>query len=271
MRYYSAIHDPDESDAHSPLNSVFMSLLALAGLAHRLSPPRLAILGISPRARRPRGGGSQRFPCPECHQPGMLTLVQFQSCARTGRIACGDGMDGEGEDGHEYIYQEARPPLACGRKVVLRDSVPTKQGVVYQQGHPLYVYVYDKEENYGDGELYCTPAPRRPAQPESVSPIPTPTLPSLSRRSLLRPFATPSLVQSRLLSAWLSFPSLLAGLAHLRRIFMRWVTMYILLLEMTSSTRRWRRLRQHILLSGTLGRRQTLRLRTGPQVQLVLE
>ena len=78
-----------------------------------------------------------------------------------GRIVYEDGLEDEDEDEYEYIYQETRPPLARGRETVLRDSVPTKQRVVYQQAHPQYVYVYDGEEEYEDGELYYAPAPDR--------------------------------------------------------------------------------------------------------------
>ncbi len=61
---------------------IHMSLLALAGLARRPSPPRPSILGIPLRGRRRRpGGGSRRLPCPECHRPGILVV---QSCARRG-------------------------------------------------------------------------------------------------------------------------------------------------------------------------------------------
>ena len=81
------------------------------------------------------------------------------------------------EDEYEYIYQETRPPLARGQEVILRDSVPTKQRAMYQQAHPQYVYIYEGDEEYEDGELYYAPAPpqdpnalvRRPAQPKSMS------------------------------------------------------------------------------------------------------
>ena len=94
-----------------------------------------------------------------------------------GRVVYEEGLDDEDEDEYEYIYQATRPPLARGREVVLRDSVPTKQRVVYQQAHPQYVYVYEGEEECEGGELCYAPAPprhpyavaRRPAQPKSMS------------------------------------------------------------------------------------------------------
>jgi hypothetical protein len=93
-----------------------------------------------------------------------------------GRIVYEDGLEDDEEE-YEYIYQETRPPFPRGRDVGLRAPVPTKQRVVYQQAHPQYVYVYEGEEEYEDGELYYSPAPpqdppalvRRPAQPKSTS------------------------------------------------------------------------------------------------------
>jgi hypothetical protein len=96
-----------------------------------------------------------------------------------GRIVYEDMLEDDEED-YEYIYQETRPPLARRREVVLRDSVPTKQRAVYQQAqqaHPQYVYVYEGEDEYEEGELYYAPAPpqdshtlvRRPAQPKAMS------------------------------------------------------------------------------------------------------
>ena len=93
-----------------------------------------------------------------------------------GRIVYEGGLEDD-EDDYEYIYQETRPPLARGREVVLRDFVPTKQRAAHQQAPPQYVFVYEGEEEYEDGELYYTPAPpqdshalvRRPAQPKAMS------------------------------------------------------------------------------------------------------
>ena len=93
-----------------------------------------------------------------------------------GRIVYEDALDDDEED-YEYIYQETRPPLVRGREVIVRDSMPTRQRTVYQQAHPQYVYVYEGEEEYEDGELYYAPAPpldshavvRRPTQPKSMS------------------------------------------------------------------------------------------------------
>ena len=110
--------------------------------------------------------------------PAKLARSRASSVMRktAGRIIYEDGMDDD-EDEYEYIYQETRPPLARGREVILRDSVPTKQRAVYQQAHPQYVYIYEGDEEYEDGELYYAPAPpqdpnalvRRPAQPKSMS------------------------------------------------------------------------------------------------------
>ena len=92
-----------------------------------------------------------------------------------GRIVYEDGLEDDYEEEYEYIYEDPRQPL------VLRASAPPKQRerVVYQQAHPQYVYVYEGEEEYEDGELCYTPAPpqdahthtRRPApaQPKAVS------------------------------------------------------------------------------------------------------
>ena len=82
-----------------------------------------------------------------------------------------DEDDDDDEEEYEYIYRE---PRQRRREVVLRTSGPAKQRLVYQykQVHPQYVYVYDGEEEYEDGELYYAPAPppalaRRPAPPNT--------------------------------------------------------------------------------------------------------
>ena len=93
-----------------------------------------------------------------------------------GRVVYLDGLEGDGEE-YEYVYQETRPPLAGGREVVLRESVPTRQRVVRQQAYPQYAYVYEGEEECEDGEVYYAPAPpqdshalvRQPAPPKWVS------------------------------------------------------------------------------------------------------
>ena len=118
---------------------------------------------------------------------------------------------------------------------------------MYQQAHPQRVYVYEGEEENEDGELYYAPAPRqdpyavvrRPAQPNSMFfRVPnTNTDVILTVKEVDLRLVRYTLARPRpLLSAWASSPSLLAGLAQLRRIFMRLVTVDILLLEITRST-----------------------------------
>ena len=73
-----------------------------------------------------------------------------------GRIVYEDGLEYEE---YEDVYEDPRQPL------VLRASAPPKQSerVVYQQAPPQYIYVYEGEEEYEDGELYYTPAPSQDA------------------------------------------------------------------------------------------------------------
>jgi len=101
------------------------------------------------------------------------------SVVRQTRIVYEDGLEDDDEGEYEYIYEDARQPLARGREVIPRPSVPAKQGVVYQQAHPQYVYVYDGEEEYEDGEFYYTPAPPpdAPTLVRRLAPPPAPAAP----------------------------------------------------------------------------------------------
>ena len=118
-----------------------------------------------------------KSPCAECHRAGILILVQVQSCARRGGSFTRMDWSTETKTSTSIPAKKTRPPLARGRKVVPRDSVHTKQRVVYQQAYPQYIYAYEGEEECEDGELYCSPAPpqdpyslvRHPAQPKSTS------------------------------------------------------------------------------------------------------
>ena len=86
-----------------------MSLLASVGLAHRLSSPRLSILGIS--------RGDDDDDRTEVHEGrDVCPHARFRagSVVRKagGWVVYEDGLEDEDEDEYEYIYQEACAPLA---------------------------------------------------------------------------------------------------------------------------------------------------------------